>query len=45
MLRSVRLESLAEPTGEDSVEGDHQVSLRVPEAEVALLLLAKELGE
>ena len=45
VLRSVRLESLAEPTGEDSVEGDHQVSLRVPEAEVALLLLAKELGE
>jgi Flp pilus assembly protein CpaB len=45
VLRSVRLESLAEPIGEDSGEGGHQVSLRVPEAEVALLLLAKELGE
>ncbi len=45
VLRSVRLESLAELTGEDNGEGGHQVSLRVPEAEVALLLLARELGE
>ena len=45
VLRSVRLESLAELTGEDNAEGGHQVSLRVPEAEVALLLLARELGE
>ena len=42
VLRSVRLESLAEPTGG---EVGQQVSLRVPEAEVALLLLARELGE
>jgi Flp pilus assembly protein CpaB len=46
VLRSVRLESLeGRRSGQDAADGSHQVSLRVPEAEVALLLLARELGE
>lgn len=46
VLRSVRLESLdGRRPGQDDGDDSQQVSLRVPEAEVALLLLARELGE